>query len=82
MKLYQYNGASNCAGKRIRAKREALGLSQEQLAARIQTIGLDINQKAISRVETGVRVIPDYELPFYASALGVSILWLLDVVEP
>lgn len=78
MKLYHYNGACNCSGTRIRASREKLGLSQEQLAAKIQLAGLDINQKAISRVETGIRVVPDYELLFYANALGVSILWLLD----
>ena len=81
MKLYYYNGACNCAGARIRIAREKLGLSQEQLAARIQVKGLDINQKVISRVETGVRVIPDYELRFYAEALEVGILWLLGAEE-
>lgn len=79
MKLYNFNGICNCSGTRIRAAREKLGLSQEQLAAKIQLKGLDINQKAISRVETGLRVVPDYELSFYAEALEVSILWLLGI---
>lgn len=79
MKLYRYHGACNCSGERIRIAREKLGLSQEQLAVKLQLSSLEINQKAISRIETGLRVVPDYELPFFADALGVGILWLLGV---
>ena len=77
MKLHPCHERCNIAGVRIRARREELGLSQEQLASKLQLLGLEIGQKAISRAETGARVIPDYELPFYAAALGVPILWLL-----
>ena len=81
MKLYHFNGACNCSGKRIRAAREKRGFSQEQLAAKMQIDGLEITQRAISRVETGARVVPDYELPFYARALGVRVLWLLGLED-
>ncbi|MBQ3552254.1 MAG: helix-turn-helix transcriptional regulator [Clostridia bacterium] len=81
MKIYHYNGACNCSGKRIKLMREKLGISQEQLAAKMQILGLDISQRTISRVETGLRVVPDYELSFFACALGVSILWLLGEDE-
>ena len=58
MKLYKYkNGKCNISGKNIRNFREAAKLSQEQLAARIQLAGLNLNQKAISRIETGDRVV-------------------------
>ena len=77
MKLYWHNGRCNQAGVRIREAREKLGLSQEQLAAKLQLAGLEITQKSISRIETGLRVIPDYELPYFADALNCSILWLL-----
>lgn len=77
MKLYTYHGKCNLAGEQIRAARESSGMSQEQLAAKLQLAGINITQKAVSRVETGVRVVPDYELPAYAKALGVSILALL-----
>lgn len=73
-----FNGKFNCSGSHIRTKREELGLSQEQLAAKLQLAGLDTTQKAISRIENGLRVVADYEIPFFADALGVSILWLLD----
>lgn len=35
MKIYNYNGAANLAGLRIRQARMELGLSQDELAARL-----------------------------------------------
>ena len=61
----------------IRAARVRLGLSQEELAAKLQLLGLQIGQMAISRIETGKRLVPDYELPLLAEVLGVTIDWLL-----
>lgn len=81
MKIYLYHGKCNLAGEKIRIARERKGLSQEALAAAVQLLGLEINQKAISRVETGQRVLPDYELSYYAKALGVDVLWLLEPLE-
>ena len=43
--------------------------------------GLSINQKAISRIETGERVVADYELVHLARALEVGVLELLGL-EP
>lgn len=77
MKIYAYGERCNIAGIRIRLLREQKKLSQEQLAAKLQLLGMEINQKAISRIETGARVIPDYELQFYAQALDTTIDWLL-----
>lgn len=81
MKLYSYKGRCNLAGERIREAREDAGLSQEQLAAKLQLAGLEITQKSISRIETGLRVIPDYELAFFAAALNKTVLWLLGIDE-
>ena len=39
----------------------------------------ELNQKVISRVETGLRVVPDFELDYYARALDTDILWLLGL---
>ena len=77
MKLYSYHGRCNISGERIRQAREDEGLSQEQLAAKLQLLGLEITQKSISRIETGLRVVPDFELQFFAEALNRPILWLL-----
>lgn len=67
MKLYKYNNnRCNISGNKIKELREQAGMSQEQLAAKLQLDGMNLNQKAISRIETGDRVIPDYELLFFS----------------
>lgn len=79
MKLYKYKDEKcNVSGKKIRLLREEARLSQEELAARIQLAGLNLNQKAISRIETGERVVPDFELLYFSSALNVSVSNLLE----
>lgn len=62
---------------RARPRGQRAGLSQERLAYKIQIAGLDITQKAISRIETGDRIVADYELEYLADALGVTIYYLL-----
>lgn len=82
MNLYKYvDGKCNASGVKIRELREAVGLSQEQLAAKLQLAGLNLNQKAISRIETGIRVVPDYELIYFSDVLSVPICKLLEKEE-
>ena len=81
MKLLTLDGKCNSCGERVRLAREKNGLSQEALAAKIQLEGHAITQKAISRIETGIRVVPDYEIPLLAKALDVDPLWLLCISD-
>lgn len=82
MRLYKYvDGRCNASGSKIRELRELVGLSQEELAAKLQLAGLNLNQKAISRIETGIRVVPDFELLFFSEALDVPVCKLLDREE-
>ena len=82
MKIYKNNdGKCNIAGRVIRIYRERMGLSQETLAAYLQLKGLDINQKAISRLETGDRVFPDYEIRYFSEVLNAPINVLLQIEE-
>lgn len=81
MKIYRPDGRCNASGEKVKAARERAGLSQEQLAAKIQLAGLSITQKAISRIETGDRVVADYELQYLADALGVTVYHLLSIEE-
>ena len=81
MRLLTLEGKYNICGDRVRMARENQRLSQEALAARIQLNGHSLTQKAISRIETGVRVVPDYEIPLLADALKVSPLWLLGLAD-
>lgn len=79
MKIYAYNGKCNVSGKNIRIVREKLGLTQDQLAAKMQIEGIQINQKAISRIETGERVVADYELMIFSAVLRVPLAELLGI---
>lgn len=79
MRLYTPNNKCNQSGERIRQARKKMGYSQGKLAEQLQLAGLDIGQIAVSRMETGKRVIPDYELPILAKVLKVSVCWLLGI---
>lgn len=77
MRLYTLDGKCNISGPRIREARVKEGMSQEELAVRMQLAGLQMGQMAVSRIETGKRMVPDFELPLLAAALGVTTDWLL-----
>lgn len=78
MILNPYGPTLNIAGRNVRKFRLEQGLSQEEFAAKLQLRGYSIGQKAISRMETGDRVIADYEIVLLAKVLGVSPMDLLE----
>lgn len=81
MRLYTLDGRCNISGERIRSARTQAKMTQEQLAARLQLAGLQMGQMAVSRIESGKRLVPDFELPIIAEALHVTTDWLLGNVE-
>lgn len=78
MKIYDYNGKKNICGKKIKEARKRLKLSQENLAAKLQTEGINIERNSVSRIEIGTRFVADYELLVLSEILGVSPEWLLS----
>ena len=74
MRITRVDGKCNICGSRLREIRKTCKLSQEQVAAKLQLMGLNIDQKAVSRMETGQRVIMDYELRYLAEVFSVSLL--------
>lgn len=79
MRLLTMNGSCNTCGRRVRTARKQAKISQGQLAAKVQLEGHSLTQKAVSRIESGTRMVPDYEVPLLAQALNVSALWLLGI---
>ena len=77
MKVIRYNGRRNISGDQVKEARLRLRLSQQQLAARMQTEGVPIEQDALSRIESGDRLVQDFELKALAKILRVSVEWLL-----
>ena len=71
------DGFNNICGKRIAEKRIAMGLSQRELADKLQLIGLDIDNNAIQRIECGKRFVTDIEIKYLSRALDLSYIELL-----
>lgn len=64
---------TNIIGKQVSRLRNGLDISQEQFAARCQTVGLDISRGTLAKIESGVRCVSDQEALLLAQALGVAI---------
>ena len=79
MKIYDFNGKKNICGARVKEARKRLGLSQIDLAARLQVEGVAIERDSVSRIEIGTRFVADYELVILARVLGVSVTYLLGI---
>lgn len=79
MKIYDFNGSKNICGERIKLTRRALGLSQENLAAKLQLEGVTIERDSISRIEIGTRFVADYELRALCRILKVTPQYLLGI---
>lgn len=81
MKIYDYNGKKNISGDRIRQARVVQRMRQEDLAAKLQIAGVNMERDSISRIEIGTRFVSEFELKVFAKVLGVSVLWILDMEE-
>ena len=81
MKIYDYEGKKNICGDRLRGARVVQRLRQEDLAARIQIKGINMERDSISRIEIGTRFVSDFELKVFSEVLGVSVNWLLGIDE-
>lgn len=74
-----YNGNKNIIYDRLRKERERLTLTQEELAAKMQTLGVNMDQQMISKIERNRRLVTDYEVIIFAKALGIEPAALFDL---
>lgn len=72
MRKIIFNGKKNIVSQKLREYREKAGVSQEQLAAQMQTLGANIDQQMISKIEKNQRMVTDYELACFCMLLNVS----------
>lgn len=72
MKKIVYYDSKNVIYKRLRYFRKQRKISQEQLAARLQTMNINIDQQGLSKIENNRRIVTDYELACLCRALGVT----------
>ena len=79
MKIYDYMGRKNICGAKVREQRKKRNLSQSELATQMQLEGVIIERDSVSRIESGTRFVPDYELMVIAKVLHVSVDQLLGI---
>ena len=70
-------GDRNIIGARVTEARQAQGMKQIELLAKLQLAGIDISSPALSLLEGQKRPGSDIELNALASILNVSVDWLL-----
>ena len=71
-------GLNNVCGKNIANFRLASGISQRELADRMQLVGIDIDKNAIQRIECGKRFVTDIEIIAFAKVFDTDINNLLE----
>lgn len=64
---------TNIIGKVVCRLRNQQGLSQDQLSAKCQRVGLDISRGTLAKIESGVRCVSDQEAFLLGQALGVGV---------
>ena len=68
----------NLIRRQLIALRKAQGLSQRDLAYKLQLAGYDVDKNLITRIETGKRYVTDIELKALADFFHVSYEYLID----
>jgi len=63
----------NLAGKYVKEIRESQGITQEQLAVKLEVAGWRVDRFLVSRIERGERQVLDFEAKLIAKVLKVSV---------
>lgn len=71
MKKITFGENKNIIYGRLKFYRIKAGISQAQLAARMQTLGANMDQQMISKIEHNDRIVTDYELACLCRILEV-----------
>jgi hypothetical protein len=72
--------SKNIIGNRVRQARKTADpmITQRDLIARLQVLGMMIDQSGLSKIENGQRPVSDKEVVILAKALKVTTSWLLE----
>lgn len=71
------DGLNNVCGKNVAYFRIKMGISQRELADKMQLAGIDIDKNAIQRIECGKRFVTDIEVIAFAKVYGITLEELL-----
>jgi transcriptional regulator with XRE-family HTH domain len=63
----------NIVGPQVRYLREQKDMTQDQLAARCNIVGLNISRSTLAKIESQVRRVTDSEVALLAKALKADV---------
>ena len=72
LKIIQFRDHKNIISGKLARIREKQKISQQELAVKMQTMGINIDQQAISKIELDKRIVTDYELVCLCKILNVK----------
>jgi len=72
MKKIEFNDNKNIIFKQLKIARIKAGLTQSQLAIKMQILNVNIDQQMISKIEKNMRIVTDYELVCICKILKVT----------
>ena len=72
MKINKYNNFRNISGSVLKKLRLKANLSQQDLAEKLQLLGIELTSKEISKIESNNRLVQDFELFAFAKVFNVS----------
>lgn len=73
------DGKNNLCGRAVAVARKKMGISQRELADRLQLHGLSIDKNAVQRIESGQRFVTDIEMVALSVVLSLTYDELLAV---
>lgn len=77
-KILKYNGKLNMISKNIKRYRELNKMSLSQLSNKLQLMGIDIPKSSLQNIETGKRVVKEYEFYALCKIFNVSMEKMLE----
>lgn len=82
MKKITYQENKNIIAAQLHRIRTEHGLSQAALAAKMQLLGVHMDQQMISKIEHNMRIVTDYELACFCYILHIPPEKLLSDFQP
>ena len=79
--IAKYNGNMNVIASLLKEYRIKKNLSYEQLAAKLELMGISIHKQSLYDIENNKRTVKDYELFGIAYVLGIDVNDLLKDIR-
>ena len=79
--IVRFDGNMNVIGRLLKEYRVKQNISYEQLASKLELMGISIHKQSIYDIENNKRTVKDYELFGIAYVLGIDVNDLLEDIK-